>query len=71
MSNVIVNIESLEYIHNNINSRHIFLDNKDQLKVVNFDYVYKIDDDLKIDYELYIRFYKRKTTNNDMYKLQI
>ena len=62
-------IEFLEYVHDDINSRNILLNNEDQFKLVDFNHVRKINDDLKVDYELYIRFYRRKTTNDDIYKI--
>jgi serine/threonine protein kinase len=67
--NAIAYIESLKYTYNNINPWNILLNNEDQLKLVDFNYAHKISDDLKVEYKLYIRFYKYRMMNNNIYKI--
>jgi serine/threonine protein kinase len=64
---VVACIESLGYAHSDINPRNILLDDEDQLKLVDFDHAHKIDDDLEVGYEPYVRFYRRGMANGGIY----
>jgi serine/threonine protein kinase len=54
-------------VYGDINPRNILLDDEDQLKLVDFDHARKISDDLKVRYELYVRFHRRGTANGGIY----
>src|ERR1700694_1395631 len=46
-------LESLDYVHGDINPRNILFDENDQLKLVDFDHSIKIGEDLNVGYEPY------------------
>lgn len=58
LSDAVAWIESLGYAHGDLNPRNILFDDKDQLKLVDFDHALKIGDDLEVGDEPYVRHTK-------------
>ncbi|KAF8850860.1 putative Rho-associated protein kinase [Acephala macrosclerotiorum] len=48
-------LEGLGYVHGDINPRNILLDDRDQVKLGDFDHTLKIGEDLDVGYEPYVR----------------
>ena len=67
LSEAVACVESLGYAHGDINPRNILLDDKDQLKLVDFDHARRIGDDLEVGYEPYVRFHRQGTTCGGIY----
>ena len=53
-SGAVISLKSLNIIYNNINSRNIVFNEKDQLKLVNFNYILKIKNNLNVNNTPYI-----------------
>lgn len=58
LANAAACIESLGYAHGDINPRNILFDDKDQLKLVDFDHALKAGDDLEVGDAPYVRAQK-------------
>ena len=53
-SGAVISLKFLNIIYNNINSRNIVFNEKDQLKLVNFNYILKIKNNLNVNNTPYI-----------------
>ena len=59
LSGAVASLESLGIVHGDINPRNIVFDEKDQLKLVDFDHALKIGDNLDVGDAPYVRLPKR------------